>query len=143
MVSSFSERWFFVFLTRIERLIYSLFGSTRADIRLLIYAIRVVIELHLVQHIPRADIPVTKTVYPQVAQQLGRSAPATARSIERLANLCWDEVCRQGRILELFGREYMAVPSAADVLYYLAYFIYFNKPFFVLFDENDIIHHSL
>ena len=129
-------------LTRIERLIYSLFGSTRADIRPFIYAIHVVIELHLVQRIPRADIQVTKDVYPQAAQQLNRSTPATARSIERLANLCWDEVCRQGRILELFGREYMDVPSAADVLYYLAYFIYYNKPFFALFDDTDINHHS-
>ena len=123
-------------LAQIERLVYSLLGSTRSDTRPLIYALNMIIHLHLEQHISRSEIPVTKTIYPQVAQQLNRSVGATSRSVERLANLCWDEACRQGRLMELFGRERMDIPSASGVLFYLSYLIYYGKPFFVLFDDQ-------
>lgn len=123
--------------TKSERLICSILGTTRSDIRPMALALDIIINLHFTQNISRADIKVTKSVYPQVALCLDRSLSAVSRSIERLANLCWDTAKQQGRLRELIGRNLTDIPATSDILFYLAYLLYFNKPFFTILEDFD------
>ncbi len=124
-------------LTKSERLVCSILGTTRSDIRPLSAALDAILSLHFAQNIPRGNIKVTKSVYPQIACQLNKSPSAVSRSVERLANLCWETARKQGRLPELVGRELLDIPATSDVLFYLAYLLYFNKPFFTVLDDLD------
>lgn len=121
-----------------ENLVSSILGTTRSDLRPLTVALHVIVQLHLVQRIPRADIKVTRIVYPKVAQYLNKSELAVTRSIERLANLCFDAAKQQNRIEELFGPHLTGTPSAADILFYLAYFLYYGKSLFSVALDSDL-----
>ena len=123
--------------TRSERLISSILGSTRWDIRPMACTLDIIIEIHFVKHIPKGDIRLTRSVYPLAAIRLEKSVPAIAKSVERLANLCWDMARGQNRILELVGRDLYDIPSVSDILFYLAYLLYFHKPFFTVLDDLD------
>lgn len=120
-----------------EQLIYSILGMTRSDIRPMAKTMDVIIDLHFRQHIAKTDIKITKTVYPQVALLLNKSPSTVSRSVERLANLCWDTALHENRIDKLIGRPHLATPSVSDILFYFCYLLYYRKPFFSLFDDLD------
>ena len=117
--------------TTLEKLISSTLGTTRSDLRPLTVALSVIVQLHLVQRIPREDIKVTQMVYPKVAQYLNKSEFATARSIERLANLCFDAIKQQSQIEKIFRSHFTNAPSSANILFYLAYFLYHHGKSFL------------
>lgn len=120
-----------------EDIISCLLGFTRSDIRPVICALDVIIDLLFYQHLNKGDIPVTKSVYPHVAELLDKSQAAVSRSIQRNANRCWDSIKKQHYFMRFIGRELYDTPSAADVLFYLAFFAYHGKPFFASFDDLD------
>ncbi len=126
-------------LTRSEQFVCSILGTTRSDIRPFSAALDVILFLHFAQNIPRGDIKITKSVYPQIALLLNKSPSAVSRSVERLANLCWETVKNQGRLSELVGRELHDIPAASDILFYLAYLLHFGKPFFTVLDDLDCL----
>lgn len=118
-----------------EILLHSVFGIIRPDIRPFAYALDILVEYLFVKRIPQGDIHITKVIYPAVALELGKTTCAVSRSIERLANLFWDTAYNQGRIIEFFGRPLYDTPSTNEILFYLAFFLHFEKPFFAILDD--------
>lgn len=118
-----------------EILITSVLGVIRSDIRPMAYTLDVIIDLLFIRKIPKGDIRITQHVYPIVADLLGKSPSAISRSVQRVANLCWDAAYRQNRMMELFGRTLYDVPSTCDILFYFAFLLHFRAPFFSILDD--------
>jgi len=124
--------------TKAERLVYYVLGETRADIRPFVLALDIIIDLRFVKHIPKADIR-AGFVYSEVASRLGKTPTAVARSVERFTNVFWDAAKDQGLLPDLIGRSLYDTPAVFEILFYLAYLLYFGKPFFIDLDDLDCL----
>lgn len=118
-------------------LIRMIMGQTRSDIRPLAYAAAETAELLFVQNVPWDEIKITKDIYPPVAKKLGKSPAATARSVERLINRCWDQMTPQQK-LQYIGRELDDITSTIDFVVYLAYYLQYGKPYFEVLHSQFI-----
>lgn len=132
-------------MTKTEAVIRSIFGAARSDIRPLAYAVDAAISLMFVQKIPMDDIYVTDDIYPDVAKlvrnRFGRpSSPETvSRRIERLANLCWDTLVERNLVLEYIGAPLRDIRAPRDMIFYLAFYIYFDAPFFTVIQKQPAL----
>ena len=70
-------------MTKTETLLRALLGPIRDDVRPLAAVIDYVAALLFKEGVPMDDVRVTKTVYPAVAEQLGKPVTAVSRSVER------------------------------------------------------------
>ena len=114
---------------RAKLMIRLIMGHTRADIRPLAYSIAEAADLLFAQNQPWDEIKVTKDIYPAVAKKLGKSPSAVARSVERAINLCWDKMTPRDK-LQYIGRDLEDITSTTDFIVYLAYYLYYGKPYF-------------
>lgn len=143
MESSFGKRWFSV--TKTEAVIRSILGAARPDIRPMAYAVDAAISLMFVQKIPMDDIYVTDDIYPDVAKLVRNrrgkpSSPKTvARRIERLANLCWDTLVARNLVLEYLGAPLENIRAPRDMIFYLAFYIYLDTPFFIAIQKQPAL----
>lgn len=126
-------------LRQSEKLILSIVGVIRSDIRPMAYCLDVIVDLLFVRNLSKGDIRITKDVYPVVANMLNKSTSAVSRSVQRLVNMCWDAANRQNRMMDLFGRNLCDIPSTGDILFYLAFLLYYHVPLFsMLNDLSDL-----
>lgn len=129
-------------MTKTEVLIRSILGAVRMDIRPLAYAVDVAVDLMFVQKIPMEDIFVTRDIYPEVAVRMQKepqgvpSNAAVARRIERLANECWDTLVARGLVMTYIGEPIGDIRAPRDLIFYLAFYIYFEKPFFAAIQQR-------
>ena len=132
-------------MTKTEAVIRSILGAARPDIRPLAYAVDAAISLMFVQKIPMDDIYVTDDIYPDVAKlvrnRFGRpSSPETvSRRIERLANLCWDTLVERNLVLEYIGAPLRDIRAPRDMIFYLAFYIYLDTPFFIAIQKQPAL----
>ena len=132
-------------MTKTEAVIRSILGAARSDIRPLAYAVDAAISLMFVQKIPMDDIYVTDDIYPDVAKlvrnRFGRpSSPETvSRRIERLANLCWDTLVERNLVLEYIGAPLRDIRAPRDMIFYLAFYVYFDAPFFTVIQKQPAL----
>ena len=132
-------------MTKTEAVIRSILGAARPDIRPLAYAVDAAISLMFVQKIPMDDIYVTDDIYPDVAKlvrnRLGKpSSPKTlTRRIERLANLCWDTLVARNLVLEYLGAPIENIRAPRDMIFYLAFYIYLDTPFFIAIQKQPAL----
>jgi len=117
-------------MTESEALIRSIVGAVRHDVRPLACAIDVVRKILFVEKIPMDDIFVTKDVYRKVAKILSKKPTAVERSIERLANICWDEMVAGNLVPKYIGKLLSYIHEPRDVIIYLAFYLEFKHPFF-------------
>lgn len=119
-----------------------IFGAVRTDIRPLIYAVDVVIDLIFTQGIAMDDIFVTNDVYPEVAAILSRqsgvrvSADTVSRRIERLANNCWDALKERELVQDYIGAPLKDISAPRDMLFYLAFYVHLGVPFFTAVEQE-------
>ena len=66
-------------MTESERLLRSILGPTRSDIRPLAFAIAVAEELLFNQGLAMDDVQITKQIYPMVARQFRKTDNAAAK----------------------------------------------------------------
>lgn len=124
-------------MTKTEAVIRSILGTARPDIRPMAYAVDAAISLIFVQKIPMDDIYVTDDIYPDVARLVKNrrgkpSSPKTvSRRIERLANLCGDTLVARKLVLEYLGAPLENIRAPRDMIFYLAFYIYWDTPFFI------------
>ena len=132
-------------MTKTEAVIRSILGAARPDIRPLVYAVDITIDLLFTQGIPMDDIHVTDDIYPAAARlvkdRCGRPASpeAVSRRIERLANLCWDTLVERGLVLEYMGAPLGDIRAPRDMIFYLAFYIYFDAPFFTVIQQRPAL----
>ena len=132
-------------MARTEAVIRSIFGAVRTDIRPLVYAVGIAIELMFVRGLSMNDIYVTNDIYPDVAKlvrnRFGRpSSPKTvSRRIERLANLCWDTLVARNLVLEYLGAPLENIRAPRDMIFYLAFYIYLDTPFFIAIQKQPAL----
>ena len=143
MEPSFGKRWFSI--TKAEAVIRSILGTARPDIRPLVHAVDITIDLLFTQGIPMDDIHVTDDIYPAAARLVkGRrgnpaSPGAVARRIERLANLCWDTLVERGLVPEYIGAPLRDIRAPRDMIFYLAFYVYFDAPFFTVIQKQPAL----
>ncbi len=126
-------------MTKSERLLRSILGPVRADVRPLAYAVDIAGELLFERHIPMDDIRVTKDVYPWVAEQINRSPGAVTRRVERLANLCWDTLMERNLVAAYIGTPLKDIKAPRDLILYLAFYIEFERPFFDVVNQEPAL----
>ena len=129
-------------MTKSETVIRSILGATRSDIRPLACAVDIAVRLMFLERIPMDDIRVTEDIYPEAAARMhdrfGRapSLKTISRRIERLANLCWDTLAARDLVLDYIGAPLKDIRAPRDMIFYLAFYVYFDAPFFA------VIHHQ-
>ena len=132
-------------MTKTEAVIRSILGAARADIRPLVHAVDITISLLFTQGIPMDDIHVTDAVYPVAARlakgRCGKPASpgAVSRRIERLANLCWDTLVERNLVLEYIGAPLRDIRAPRDMIFYLAFYVYFDAPFFTVIQKQPAL----
>ncbi len=132
-------------MTKPEAVIRSILGAARPDIRPMAYAVDAAISLMFVQKIPMDDIYVTDDIYPDVAKLVRNrrgkpSSPKTvSRRIERLANLCWDTLVARKLVLEYLGAPPENIRAPRDMIFYLAFYIYLDTPFFIAIQKQPAL----
>ena len=132
-------------MTQAELLIRFILGPVRTNIRPLVYAVELAVDLLFVQKIPMDDIHVTKDIYPAVAQihknRFGRSPSniAVTRQIIRTCNECWEALVSRSLVLEYIGAPIKHIRAPSDMIFYLAFYIYLDKPFYIAVSEDPAL----
>ena len=132
-------------MTKTEAVIRSIFGAVGMDLRPLAYAVDIAIDLMFCQGIPMDEIYVTDDIYPDVAKQLKRrsgtvpSSKTVSRRIERLANLCWDTLVARDLVLKYIGEPLNDIRAPRDVIFYLAFYVHLDTPFFVAIQNRPAL----
>lgn len=129
-----------------KQLIRSILGPRRRNIKELVYAIQEAGELLFIKRIAMDDICVMKDIYPNVARKMGKGIKTVSRQIERLGNLCWEELSREDR-QRYIGKELRDIQGPRDMIFYLAFYVHFQKSYYevirewpeLLFSEEDLI----
>ena len=124
-------------MSKSEKLIWSILGIGRSDVRPLIYCVETMADLLFSKHVQISSVRITKHIYPAVARRLGKNPATVSRSAERLTNLCLEAIFRQNRVFEFFGRPLHDMPSTSELLFYLAFLLHFDKPFFSVLEDAD------
>ena len=122
-------------MTKEEILVRNIVGPFRGEITTYACAIEVLARLLFTEHVAQDDILVTKHVYPEVAKRTSKSYRAVARNIERMGNLCWDSLSEEGRQLYI-GRRLTDIRAPRDMLFYLAFYSHFGKPYYEILEEQ-------
>ena len=123
-------------MTESEALIRAVVGAVRHNIRPLACAVDIVHKLLFAAGIPMDDIFVTKDVYRKVAKILSKKPAAVERSIERLANLCWDEMVANNTVSKYIGKHLTYIHAPRDMIIYLAFYLEFKRPFFEVIEKQ-------
>ncbi|MCD7842969.1 MAG: hypothetical protein LUG56_10925, partial [Lachnospiraceae bacterium] len=87
------------------------------------------------ERVSREDIFVTRDIYPAVAKRTNKKVKTAARQIERVGNLCWDSLDKSQK-LRYIGKALNDIRSPQDMIFYLAYFSQYGKPYFVIMSEE-------
>ena len=117
-------------MTKTERTIYAILGPTRYNIFPLTCAIDKIVELLFTRSMAMEEILVSKDVYQAVAQDIHKAPATVSRQIERLANLCWATMRDAGETESYIGKKLYDIHAPSEILYYLAFDIYYDRPFF-------------
>lgn len=116
-------------MTKSEAFIRSILGAVRTDVQPFAAAVDIAAELLFTQELALDDIYVTKDIYPAVAVRTGKTISAVSRQIERTANLCWDNMDEEQKILYI-GRLIPDIHAPRDMIIYFAVFLHCGQPFF-------------
>lgn len=122
-------------LSKSEQLLYFILGLRKNNILPAAYTLDFLVDLIFRQNIPVSNIMITKMVYPKVAVSLHKSSAAIEKSVQRLIRQFWDTAAEKNLLMPLFGRPALAEPSVSEILFYLAFLLYTEKPFFSLLDD--------
>ena len=128
-----------------EAVIRSILGAVGADVRPLAYAVDIAVRLMFLERIPMDDIRVTEDIYPEAAARIhdrfGRapSLKTISRRIERLANLCWDTLAARDLVLDYIGAPLKDIRAPRDMIFYLAFYVYFDAPFFTVIHQRPAL----
>lgn len=126
-------------MTKSEAIIRSILGVSRMNINPLVYSIEVALDLMFNKNIPMDDILVSKDIYPAVAKKLNKSACAVSRQVERLANVCWDAIAKRKLIMKYIGADINDIQAPKDIIFYLAFYVYFDLPFFTVIERQPAL----
>ena len=132
-------------MTKTETVVRSIFGVSKSNIRPLVYAVDIAIDLMFIQGIPMDDIYVTDDIYPEVSKNFRKrsgescSTKTVTRQIERLSNLCWDILVDRDLVLKYIGAPIRDIRAPRDIIFYLAFYIYFDSPFFAVIQKQPAI----
>lgn len=127
------ERGFYG-MTKEEAVIRSILGPVRSEIRTFACAVGITVHLLFDERMSQDDIRVTKHVYPEVAKRTGKSYASVSRKLERMGNLCWDNLGEEGRRTYI-GRQLRDIRAPRDMLFYLAFYCHFNRPYYEVLEE--------
>lgn len=125
-------------MTKTEGIVRSVLGPSGGDVRPLVFASDLFAQRMFIEQIPMDDIQVTKSIYPYAAKLLKKRTSATTKSVERLANRCWDMGDRE-RLCEIAGKVLRACPTPKDVLVYFAFYSYLDTPFYQAIDQRPAL----
>lgn len=132
-------------MTKTEAAIRSILGPSRMNIRPLVCAVDIAIDLMFTQGVPMDDIFVTGDIYPKVAKLVKNrqgktpTAKTVSRRIERLANLCWDTLVARNLVMEYIGAPLKDIRAPKDIIFYLAFYIYWDIPFFIAIRQQPAL----
>ncbi|MCD8380966.1 MAG: hypothetical protein LUC95_11780 [Lachnospiraceae bacterium] len=123
-------------MTKEEMLVREIIGPGRNEIRGFACAIQEAKKLLFGERISREDIFVTRDIYPAAASRTNKKEKTAARQIERVGNLCWDSLDK-GQKLKYIGKVLNDIRSPQDMIFYLAYYSQYEKPYFEILREEQ------
>lgn len=116
-------------MTITEELLRLILGPVRSDIRPLVAAVERTGDLLYQQRVIQSDIHVTTDIYPFVAETVRKKETTIAKSVERLAMLCWESLDRE-QMMQIVGKSLNRQPAPREVLFYLAFYVQHQRPFY-------------
>lgn len=118
-------------ITKEDKLLRSILGPSPLDIRPLSYSFRQLKELVFEQGFPVDDIRLERNIYSPVARPLDRSSSTVARSVELLANRCWNSMDAEQK-QKYIGRYLEDITGPKDLVIYFAYYCHYGKNYYDL-----------
>ena len=76
------------------------------------------------------SIAMHRDIYPKVAVQLSINPISISKTVDRLAKCCWGAMISEGLCNEIIGRTPSKSPKTLEMVFYLAYFSFYRKPYF-------------
>lgn len=125
-------------MTKEEGLVRSIMGTGktgRRDLRIFIYAVKLMEKMLFEEGFCIEEIQVTKSIYPEAGRSYGKSAETAARQIERLGALCFREMPKTER-KKYFGEEIICL-SPREILFHLAYYSRLGKSY------EEVLHEEM
>ena len=116
-------------------LIHSIVPFVRSDLRALSESVAVTANILFVEGLPLDELKITKHVFPAVAKTLDKKVSAVCRAAERLANEVWEHMDDDMQ-KTIIGRVVPDIRSTSDLIVYLAYYVYWDKPYFEVIKEQ-------
>ncbi len=112
-----------------EELLRLILGPVRSDIRPLVVAVEHTSDLLYREKMTQSDIHVTTDIYPVVAKRIRKKESTIAKSVERLAMLCWESLDGE-QMMQIIGKCLNRQPAPREVLFYLAFYVHHQRPFY-------------
>ena len=122
-------------MRKTEAVIYSLIGPGCKNIRPLACTVDIAADMLFNQGIAIDDIQVINQIYPKVAKMLGKSDASVVRSIERMANRCWERASPK-QLEEIIGKQLHDIHAPRDMIFYLAFYIHLETPFYTAIERS-------
>ena len=122
-------------MTKEEAIIRSIIGPSCGEVRTLAHAVRIMARLLFSEHMSQDDVQVSTHIYPEVARLTGKTESAVSRQIERVENLCWEHLDAAGQRTYI-GKQLRDIRAPRDMLFYLAFYCYFDKPYYEIVEAN-------
>lgn len=122
-------------MSKTEILIRSILNTVRTDIRPLACTLDVIGEKIAEEGLDWSELCVTKDIYPVVARRLGKQPSSVARSAERIANQCWEEM-DQWQTIRYLGKPIDHLRAPSELMFYLAFFARHGKPYYRVIRER-------
>lgn len=121
-----------------ESMLHYLLGPTRSTILPIALAVEYTKHLLFIENRKMDDISVMKDIYPIVAAQTNKTVSNAARMVERQANVCWERMDAEAKRC-IIGKPLYDKPTPAEMLFYLAYYLHFEKPYYqVMLTSSEI-----
>ena len=118
-----------------KKLIRCIIGPGRHEVQTFACAVKITMYLLFHEKTAQDDIVVTRDIYSRVAEQLGKGERTVSRQIQRMGNLCWEHLGTEGQ-KTYTGREMKDIHAPSDMLFYLAYYSYFGKPYYEVLEKQ-------
>ena len=124
-----------------NRLVRSIFGFSRCNIKSLVCSVEVAYELMFIQGRSRASIKVKKDIYPDVAKEIkAKKCETVVRQVERLCNKCWERIKKDDYLLKkIVGNRAQELESSSEIIFLLACYMKYEKPFQEVLEQEPAL----
>lgn len=123
-------------MSKSEAVIRRILGTERINVLPLSYAVEITAHRLFIQHMRMDDLKMDRDVYSAAAERLHKDPVAVTRNITRAANRCRDKIEAEGWSSRYIGETLSDIGDPNMVIKYLAFYAYYDKPYFEVISKR-------